>query len=63
MQGGKTEDFVSNILEPEITGEFLGNEEINNPEWYEPHAGLDESGKGICSVRLSLPAWLPMVTW
>jgi ribonuclease HIII len=47
VQGGKTEDFVSNILEPEITGEFLlGYEEVNNPEWYEPHAGLDESGKG-----------------
>ena len=47
VQGGKTEEFVSNILEPEITGEFLlGYEEINNPEWFEPHAGLDESGKG-----------------
>ena len=22
VQGGKTEDFVSNILEPEVTGEF-----------------------------------------
>ncbi|HAF59226.1 MAG TPA: ribonuclease HIII, partial [Opitutae bacterium] len=33
VQGGKTEDFVSNILEPEITGEFLlGYEEVNNPE-------------------------------
>ena len=32
VQGGKTEDFVSNILEPEITGEFLlGYEEVNNP--------------------------------
>ena len=47
VQGGKTEYFVSNILEPEITGEFLlGYEEVNNPEWFEPHAGLDESGKG-----------------
>ena len=47
VQGGKTEEFVSNILEPEITGEFLlGYEEVNNPEWFEPHAGLDESGKG-----------------
>jgi len=34
-------------LEPEVTGEFLlGYEEVNNPEWFEPHAGLDESGKG-----------------
>ena len=47
VQGGKTEDFVSNILEPEVTGEFLlGYEEVNNPEWFDPHAGLDESGKG-----------------
>ena len=38
---------MSNILEPEITGEFLlGYEEVNSPEWFEPHAGLDESGKG-----------------
>ncbi len=47
VQGRKTEEFVSNILEPEVTGEFLlGYEEVNNPEWFEPHAGLDESGKG-----------------
>ncbi len=47
VQGRKTEDFVANILEPEVTGEFLlGYEEVNNPEWFEPHAGLDESGKG-----------------
>lgn len=47
VQGKKTEDFVQNILEPEVTGEFLlGYEEVNNPEWFEPHAGLDESGKG-----------------
>ena len=47
IQGKKTEDFVQNVLEPEITGEFLlGYEEVNNPEWFEHHAGLDESGKG-----------------
>ncbi len=47
VQGKGTEEFVSNILEPEVTGEFLmGYEEVNNPEWFEPHAGLDESGKG-----------------
>ena len=38
---------IQNVLEPEITGEFLlGYEEVNNPEWFELHAGLDESGKG-----------------
>ena len=47
VQGKGTEDFVVHILEPEVTGEFLlGYEEVNNPEWFEPHAGLDESGKG-----------------
>ena len=47
VQGRNTEDFVANILEPEVTGEFLlGYEEVNNPKWFEPHAGLDESGKG-----------------
>jgi ribonuclease HIII len=47
VQGKGTEDFVSHILEPEVTGEvLLGYEEVNNPEWFEPHAGLDESGKG-----------------
>jgi len=47
VQGKGTEDFVTNILEPEVTGEFkMGYEEVNHPEWFEPHAGLDESGKG-----------------
>lgn len=47
IQGKKTEDFVSFVLEPEITGTpELGYEEINNPEWFTAHAGLDESGKG-----------------
>ena len=47
VQGKMTEDFVQNVLEPEVTGEFLlGYEEVNNPEWFETHAGLDESGKG-----------------
>ena len=45
IQGKGTEDFVTNILEPEVTGEFLlGYEEVNHPEWFELHAGLDESG-------------------
>ena len=47
VQGRNTENFVTNILEPEVTGEFLlGYEEVNNPELFEPHAGFDESGKG-----------------
>ncbi|MBC2604299.1 ribonuclease HIII [Puniceicoccus vermicola] len=47
VQGKGTEDFVTDILEPEVTGDpRLGYDEIHHPEWFEPHAGLDESGKG-----------------
>ncbi|MDR2513213.1 MAG: ribonuclease HIII [Puniceicoccales bacterium] len=47
IAGKKTEDFVSNVLEPEITGQaLLGYDEVHHPEWYTDHAGLDESGKG-----------------
>jgi len=47
VQGGETEDFVKFVLEPEILGEAkLGNEEVLNPEMFEPHLGVDESGKG-----------------
>ncbi|MCC5841643.1 MAG: ribonuclease HIII [Opitutales bacterium] len=47
IQGKGTEAFVQNILEPEVTGEAkLGYDEVLNPEWFEPHAGLDEAGKG-----------------
>lgn len=47
VQGKGTEDFVRYILEPKIIGEArLGNEEILMPEMFEPHFGVDESGKG-----------------
>jgi ribonuclease HIII len=47
IQGKKTEDFVTNILEPEITKDpRLGYDEVHHPDWFEPHAGMDESGKG-----------------
>ncbi len=47
VQGKGTEDFVKFILEPEILGEArLGNEEVLMPEMFEPHFGVDESGKG-----------------
>lgn len=47
VQGKETEDFVTFILEPEILGEAkLGNEEILEPDMFEPHFGIDESGKG-----------------
>lgn len=47
VQGKGTEEFVQFVLEPEITKEIkFGYDEFHNPEWYEPHAGMDESGKG-----------------
>src|SRR5215831_3136127 len=47
LQGRGVEDFVKFILEPEIFGEArLGYEEVYSPEMFEPHFGVDESGKG-----------------
>lgn len=47
IQGKKTEEFVRFTLETEITGApQLGYEEVNHPEWFQAHAGMDESGKG-----------------
>jgi len=47
IQGKETEHFVQFYLEPEILGEArLGYEEVHHPEMFEPHFGVDESGKG-----------------
>ena len=47
IQGKETEDFVRFTLEPEILGAAkLGYEEVLTPERFEPHFGIDESGKG-----------------
>src|SRR5438309_150836 len=47
VQGRGVEDFVKFILEPKILGEAkLGYEEVHSPEMFEPHFGIDESGKG-----------------
>ena len=47
IAGKGTEDFVRDVLEPEVTGAAkLGYDEVLHPDWFEPHAGLDESGKG-----------------
>lgn len=47
VSGKKTEDFVRDVLEAEITGDpRLGYDEVHHPEWFELHAGCDESGKG-----------------
>ena len=47
VQGKETEHFVQFYLEPEVLGEArLGYEEVHQPEMFEPHFGIDESGKG-----------------
>jgi len=47
VAGKGTEDFVRDVSEPEITGAAkLGYDEVLHPDWFESHAGLDESGKG-----------------
>jgi len=47
IQGKETEDFVRFQFEPFVTGEArLGYEEVLQPEMFEPHFGVDESGKG-----------------
>jgi ribonuclease HIII len=47
VQGKETEEFVSLILEPQVLGQAeLGYEEVLHPEMFQPHIGVDESGKG-----------------
>jgi ribonuclease HIII len=47
IQGKGVEEFVQFEIEPKILGEAkLGYEEVHAPEMFEPHLGVDESGKG-----------------
>jgi len=47
VQGRDVKEFVQFELEPKILGEAkLGYEEVHSPEMFEPHFGVDESGKG-----------------
>ncbi len=47
VAGKGTEEFVTMTLEPEVTqAPKLGYDLVHHPEWFEAHAGLDESGKG-----------------
>src|SRR5213082_4328498 len=47
VQGKGVEEFVQFELEPKILGEAkLGYDEVHSPEMFEPHFGVDESGKG-----------------
>lgn len=47
VQGKGIEEFVQFELEPKVLGEArLGYEEVHSPEMFQPHFGVDESGKG-----------------
>jgi ribonuclease HIII len=47
IQGKEAEDFIRFQFEPVVTGEArLGYEEVLQPQMFEPHFGVDESGKG-----------------
>src|SRR5436305_3835042 len=47
LQGKGIEEFVQFELEPKILEQAkLGYEEVHSPETFEPHFGIDESGKG-----------------
>ena len=47
VQGKGVQEFVQFELEPRILGEAkLGYEEVHTPEMFQPHFGVDESGKG-----------------
>ena len=69
IAGKGTEEFVTMTLEPEVTGEArLGYDEVLNPDWFEPHAGLDESGKGdffgpvvaatVIADKVAIESWI-----
>src|SRR5438477_11229406 len=47
IQGKGVEESVQSELEPKMLGEAkLGYEEVHAPDIFEPHFGVDESGKG-----------------
>lgn len=47
VQGKEAREFIEFTLEPEILGVAkIGYEEVHHPEQFEPHIGIDESGKG-----------------
>lgn len=68
IAGKGTEDFVRDTLEPEVIGAAqLGYDDVLHPDWFEAHAGLDESGKGdffgpvvaatVIAERGAIEAW------
>jgi ribonuclease HIII len=69
VAGKGTEEFVTMTLEPEVTGAAkLGYDEVLHPDWFQAHAGLDESGKGdffgpvvaatVIAERSAIEGWI-----
>jgi ribonuclease HIII len=69
VAGKGTEEFVTMTLETEVTkAAKLGYDEVNHPDWFELHAGLDESGKGdffgpvvaatVIADRTAIEGWI-----
>jgi len=69
VAGKGTEEFVTMTLEPDVIGAArLGYDEVLHPDWFESHAGLDESGKGdffgpvvaatVIADRPAIDAWI-----
>lgn len=47
IQGKGADEWITFVLEPEVTGVArLGYEAVHDPESVQPHMGIDESGKG-----------------
>ena len=69
IAGKGTEEFVLHTLEAEVTqAPKLGYDDVLHPDWFEPHAGLDESGKGdffgpviaatVIADRAAIEGWI-----
>ncbi len=69
VAGKGTEEFVLNTIEGEITkAARFGYDDVLHPDWFESHAGLDESGKGdffgptvtatVIADRPAIEAWI-----
>ena len=63
LQGRGIEDFITFILEPEVIGQaLLGYDEVHAPELFEPHFGVDESGKGdFFALRSAISQMTPII--